>query len=270
MNQRWQNRRSSYRPSGEVIRTSEYEIDAIAHDSEARSFVEEHHYSASYPAARFRFGLYRHGKLKGVAVFSHPCNDAVLTNVFRCPALDAVELGRFVLLDEVPANGETWFLARCFELLRREPLVGVVSFSDPVPRRSVNGETVHPGHIGTIYQAFNGHYLGRGSARTLLLLPDGSILNARTVQKIRRMERGWKYAAALLEKFGAEPLNDDPTLWLDRWLPALTRPLRHPGNHKYGWPLQQSARKWMPASLPYPKFSPLLSGLCKQHDDSEI
>lgn len=260
MNQRWRNRRTSYRPHGEVIVTSEYEIARIEHDREPRHFVEEHHYSASYPAARFRFGLYRHEKLMGVAVFSHPCNEAVLTNVFRCPAHDAVELGRFVLLDEVPGNGETWFLARCFELLKREALVGVVSFSDPIPRRNLIGEIVHPGHIGTIYQAFNGRYLGRGSSRTLLLLPDGSVLNARTVQKIRGKERGWKYAATLLEKFGAEPLNDDPKLWLERWLPVLTRPLRHPGNHKYAWPLQQSARKWIPLSLPYPKFCPLLHG----------
>ena len=259
MNQRWRSRRTSYRPKEEVIRTSDYEIARIVRDREAQAFIEEHHYSKSYPAARFRFGLYRHEKLMGVAVFSHPCNDAVLTNVFRCRAVDAVELGRFVLLDEVPANGETWFLGRCFELLRRESLAGVVSFSDPVPRTSLTGEIVHPGHIGTIYQAFNGCYLGRGSRRTLMLLPDGSVLNARTVQKIRRIERGWKYAAGLLEKFGAEPLNNDPEVWLDRWLPALTRPLHHPGNHKYAWPLQQSARKSMPSSLPYPKFSPLLA-----------
>jgi hypothetical protein len=257
MNQRWRSRRSCYRPNGEVICTREYEIAAISRDGEAREFIEEHHYSRSYPAARFRFGLYRHGELTGVAVFSHPCNDAVLTTVFRCPVLAAVELGRFVLLDDVPANGETWFLARCFELLKHADLIGVVSFSDPVPRRSVSGQIIHPGHVGTIYQAFNGRYLGRGASRTILLLPDGSVLNSRTVQKIRRLERGWKYAAALLEKFGADPLNDDPNLWLDRWLPALTRRLRHPGNHKYAWPLQKSARKWLPLSLPYPKFSPL-------------
>jgi hypothetical protein len=133
----------------------------------------------------------------------------VLTNVFHCSAIDAVELGRFVRLDNVPANGETWFLARCFEQLKREDLVGVVSFSDPVPRRTREGTIVHPGHIGTIYRAFNGCYLGLGVRRTLLLLPDGSVLNVRTVQKIRRMERGWKYAAALLERFGADAISGD-------------------------------------------------------------
>ena len=58
---------------------------------------------------------------------------------------DAVELGRLVLLDEVPGNGESWFIARCFELLRREGIVGVLSFSDPVPRTTADGRKVLPG-----------------------------------------------------------------------------------------------------------------------------
>ena len=132
MNQRWRQHRSSYRPAGDVIVTSEYDIASITGDLQPKAFLKKHHYlGSSYPATRFRFGLYRHGNLVGVAVFSHPCNDAVLTNVFRCPPLLAVELGRFVLLDEIPGNGETFFLRRCFERLKREGLVGVVSFSDP-------------------------------------------------------------------------------------------------------------------------------------------
>src|SRR5262249_25959639 len=77
-----------------------------------------------YPAARWRFGLFRRGVLQGVAVFSHPCNDRALTSVFPGRATDSVELGRFVLLDEVPGNGETWMLGRCFRLLRHAGLAG--------------------------------------------------------------------------------------------------------------------------------------------------
>lgn len=109
-------------------------------------------------------------------------------------ALEAVELGRFVLLDSVPGNGETWFLGRCFEQLRTHGLFGVVSFSDPTPRTSSSGDRVFPGHVGTIYQAHNAAYLGRGTARTLRLLPDGSVFSARTAQKIRSQERGWQHA----------------------------------------------------------------------------
>jgi len=138
----------------------------------------------------------------------------VLTNVFPAPASLSIELGRFVLLDCVPGNGETWFLARCFEVLKSEGLVGVVSFSDPLPRRAVTGEIVHKGHIGTIYQSFNGICLGRSTPRTIHLLPDGSVLSARTIQKIRSQDRGWKYGIAILQRFGADSLSSNPAGWL--------------------------------------------------------
>ena len=253
--QRWRTRRDSYRPVGEPIQTALYEVAPITSDGPAKAFVTEHHYSGSYPAARFRFGLYRRAHLVGVAVFSHPCNDRVLTSVFPVPVTEAVELGRFVLLDDVPANGETWFLARCFERLRRD-VAGVVSFADPVPRQTATGETVFPGHIGTIYQAGNGVYLGRGTARTLRLLPDGRVLSARAAQKIRAADRGWRYSAQLLIDAGApSPEEGSGAAWLRVWLPRLTRALRHPGNHRYAWPLCRSLRPRLPSSLPYPKLT---------------
>lgn len=259
--QRWRERRDSYRPAGEVIRPDEYDVAPIPDDRTAKTFVVRHHYSGSYPASRFRFGLYHQGTLVGVAVYSHPVNDRVLTAVFPGRPTDSVELGRFVLLDQVPSNGETWFLSRTFEFLRKEDLVGVLSYSDPVPRTTQGGVTVHLGHVGTIYQAANGVYLGRGEARTLRLLPDGKIFSHRAEQKIRKFESGWRYAAAELVRHGALALTekDDPEEWLKRWLPVLTRPLRHPGNHKYAWAIDRHIRKRLPASLPFPKlqFDPL-------------
>jgi hypothetical protein len=171
--------------------------------------------------------------------------------------LTTVELGRFVLLDSVAGNGETWFLARSFDILRKQhSIVGVVSFSDPLQRRTASGEVVHMGHFGTIYQAHNGIYLGRGTARSLHLLPDGRVFSERAAQKIRNSERGWKYAAAQLEAFGATTVPVDPserTEWLNASLQSLATRVRHKGNHKYAWPLNVAIRRQLPASLPYPK-----------------
>jgi len=232
-------------------------VAEIQDDTTARMFVCEHHYSGTYPAARFRAGLYRLGELVGVAVFSHPCNNRVLTNVFRgLPVLKAMELGRFVLLDEVPGNGETWFLARAFELLRAVGVRGVVSFSDPVPRTDVHGRRIFPGHLGIIYRAHNARYLGRGYARTLKLLPDGTVFSDRAMQKIRAGSKGWRYASEQLVAHGADPLhpNADREVrhsWLRRWTSELTRPLRHPGNFRYAWALDR--RVDVPEGLPWPK-----------------
>ena len=86
------------------------------------------------------------------------------------------------------------------------------------------------------------------------LLPDGTVLNDRAIQKIRAGERGWQYAAALLEKFGAAPPPvEERTEWLASWLARLTRRLRHSGNYKYAWAIARDARRFLPASLPYPK-----------------
>lgn len=258
MNQRWRDRVSTFRPAGETINPRRYEVAPIESDGIAKRFVVDHHYAGTYPAARVRVGLYRAGELAGVAVFSHPCNDAVLTNVFDAPALEAIELGRFVLLDDVEGNGETWFLARCFEELRGRGFRGVVSFSDPIARVAVDGRVVHPGHVGTIYQAHNGRYLGRSSAVPLRLLANGQVLSKRAISKIRSGERGWRYAAELLERAGATPApleSEARGAWLAAWLPALTRAVRHPGNHRYAWPLERRTRILL-ESLPYPKLTP--------------
>ncbi len=81
----------------------------------------------------------------------------------------------------------------------------MVSFSDPVPRRTAAGDLVFPGHIGTIYQASNAEYLGRTTPRRVLLLPDGRLLSERALSKVRGDEQGHAYVERDLVRFGARP-----------------------------------------------------------------
>lgn len=218
---------------------------------EARAFVEAHHYSGSFPAARLSVGLYRAWgvlrSLVGVAVFSVPMQpNAIRAHLGLAPAL-GIELGRFVLLDEIPGNAETWFLARALRLLRAElaEVEGVLSYSDPMPRNTAQGELVTPGHVGVIYQASNARYLGTSSPRRLLLGPDGRALSERSLSKIRLGERGDGAAADRLVALGLPPraLGEDGRAWLSRALEearaaGLVRELRHPGNHTYTFSLR--------------------------------
>jgi len=241
--QRWKSGRVSYRPAGEVANPLEYEVREVTEEERVRPFVEREHYAHSFPAARYKFEFWRRppGKewgLVGAAVFSHPTNDLAITNVLPGKAVESVELGRFILLADVPANGESMLLAPCLQSLRRLGLMGVISFSDPIPRRAAN-RLVMPGHIGTIYQASNALYIGRSTPKTLHLFSDGTEFSARAMQKIRKKEVGWRYAVEQLLQRGADgpPTTGDLTPWLATWVARLTTKVRHGGNLKYVFPL---------------------------------
>jgi hypothetical protein len=254
----WREGRAGFRVYGERINPREFEVVHVKVHVEARAFVEGHHYAKSWPSAIEVFELRWRGKLAGVAVFSEPGGPAVLGRWFKLHAAESLDLGRFVLLDEVPGDGETWFLARCFELLRRLGYFGVLSFSDPMPRHRRDGTLIFPGHLGGIYAAFGGEFLGLSAKETVWLFDDGTAYPARARTKIRAYARattdealedakGWAAAVRRLEGHGAEPFDFEPgdpaaALWCDRELARLARCFRHPGNYRFGWGLKLSAR----------------------------
>ena len=277
LNQRWRENRTTYRPAGEVIKRSEYEVERIPTDAEAKSFCTLHHYlGASYPVAVERMGLYRRGSLVGVAIFSVPTNYDELNGVVLPPSggqlaesfsrlgytpKRALDLGRLVLLDEVPGNAESHFVSRCFDLLRARGTQAVIAFSDPTPRytRMPDGSTelVRRGHCGSVYQSLSAVFAGRATARTLRVFEDYTVLRARTLQKIRKGEKGWRGAAALLQNHGADAPPEERVArieWLNYWVARLTKPERHPGNFKYAFALDRRLRRFMVPSLPYPKL----------------
>jgi hypothetical protein len=131
-----------------------------------------------------------------------------------------------------------------------------------VPRRTADGSTVLPGHVGTIYQASNATYTGRGTARTLLLAPDATVLNARSLQKVRQQERGHESVERKLIGYGARAprVGEDMTAWLRIALGDIgVRRIRHRGAHRYVFRLGRNARKrsrislGLPTNSAYPK-----------------
>lgn len=256
--QRWLEGRHSHRPAREVIDPRRFDV-AELDERTAKAFVETHHYSKRYPAARFRFGLYDRGELAGVAVFSQPFQSKVITNPLPWLRSDkeGAELGRFVLLDSVAANGETWFLSRCFAMLRGR-LRAIVSFSDPNPRMGLDGRELFPGHIGTIYQAANANYAGKSDPATIWLLPDATVFSNVANGKIRRALAGWHNDAQTLVRWGADPIAEDASdveriRWLERWRGELTRSVRHRGLHRYTFTLDRAAPATFGPRRAYPK-----------------
>lgn len=259
--QRWTDRRHSWRHTSDGgFDPARYTVEPIDQLT-AKGYIVRHHYSASYPSDKYRFGLYEAGELVGVLVYSIPVQNLVLTNAFPelVPSVESVELGRLVLAERVPANGESWFVARCGEEAAARGVRGVVSFSDPL-RRIVDGRLTCPGHIGIVYQASNAIFTGRGAPQTMTILPTGEVLNNRAKSKIRGQEQGHEHVERKLVALGARPLRagEKPAEWLARAMDdvGVVR-LRHRGNFRYCFALgtraQRRAVRIAGLSLPYPK-----------------
>lgn len=249
-------RATKFIPRDDSFHPSEFDVSPIC-EKDAKDFCLRWHYSKSYPSARRRFGLFWFGQLVGVAVFSHPTHNNTITNSFDCKANEAIEMGRFVLLDSAPFNSESWFFARCRELLTRDGFSGIISFADDFPRTNAVGETIFVGHLGICYQASNGIYVGRGCPSRSFLLPDGSVLSPRAVSKVRNSEVGSDYVCRRLAIFAKSEMpieTDTRKIWFERELKVQSRIMRHPGNHKFLWKLDKAVTI-KNESQPYPKIS---------------
>lgn len=245
--QRWMSGSPRWRRVGEAFDPDRYEVAAIA-EAPVREFIAAHHYAPTLPSTTFRFGLFDHAagtpKLVGVATLGVPMNKAVLTKPFPHlePYSESLDFNRLVLLDSVPANGESWFTARALRLAADAGVRGVVTFSDPVPRWRTAGarpELVKPGHVGIVYQALNFSYTGRGTPRSLVLLPDATALTARALAKVTGREQGAQGVIARLVALGAPTPDETDSdqasrVWLERALRSVgARRVRHPGTHRY-------------------------------------
>jgi hypothetical protein len=269
--QRFQKRRELYRPAGEPIDTRKHGVELFPDEGRPRDFIQTHHYagSESYPSTQCRVGLYRTNgasrELVGVMVFGVPQSSGCFKRWTPSIGEDqGTVLQRLVLLHDVPANGETWFLGRAFEALRSEvPGVKVVlSYSDPCPRVNAQGVEYKPGHIGRIYQAHNGVHLGETRRDDTYLLPDGGVVAPRSMSKLRNSERGGRGLERRLLAAGAPPRlpgesDRDYAYRLVRGDLFLRR-RRRPGNFVYAWPVAENRferrallAQWAPK--PYPK-----------------
>lgn len=231
-----------------------HEVSSIS-EKAAKDFIVSRHYSGSLPATRRRFGLFRRGRLVGVAIFSVSMNNRTLINAFGGKPNESLEYGRLCISDEIEFNAESWFSSQCFAALKKEGFRGVVTFADDLPRTTINGEPVHAGHLGVVYMSLNFIYTGRGERTKIYLLPDGKVFSKRALSKIRNGEQGHDYASNILVSYGASlpPVEAEARrAWLENWLPKLTRKTVHLGNHRYLYPFQKGLN--LPRGLPFPRI----------------
>lgn len=268
--QRWNQQRTSSVSTTTKINPADYIVEQIDTKT-AVNFVTTHHYSRKKPSIQARIGMFNiHTReLVGVAIFGVPGNESVIPKYCGVHPRAGTELNRFVLLDSVPGNGETWFLARAFDLLRsiNPTIKRIVSYSDPMPRQNAHGEIIKPGHYGTIYQAHNAIFHGRSGKRTIILAPSGEVLSERAICKLKSDDVGARYAYEDFIRHGADRMKPGETGrdYVSRIFQtdARFRKTTHPGNFVYTFCLgdrrERTAYRQATASLPYPKARDSLS-----------
>lgn len=208
---------------------------------DAVDFIVTHHYSGSYPSIVVRHGMIdrsgRREKLVGVATYGMPAGRHTLRKWLA--GQRGLELNRFVLLDEVGFNAETWFLGRSFLLLTgdRPELRGVFAMSDPHPRADIEGRIVMPGHVGQIYQGHGGRLIGRSDPKNLWLDDLGRAIPPRAASKLGKESGGEGFYRRFREA-GAPPRRrgESPRAYMKRALrEGPFRPFTNPGNYVYVW-----------------------------------
>lgn len=154
----------------------------------AKQYIAEHHYShGSSNGPSPCYGLFDEKNLIGVLMFATPCSENVRSSIFgKEHKSHVIELHRLHILDVTPKNTESWFIAKCFSLLKvdRPDIWAIISFSDETE-----------GHRGTIYQATNAFFIGRTPPTTFYRDSSGRLRHPRqngvNITKKMARERGW-------------------------------------------------------------------------------
>lgn len=166
-----------------------FTVEKVSQD-EARSFIEEYHYTGGIGNAAMPWGIrqYVTGELIGVIAFHTPISEAVRASVFGEEHTDRVtELHRMAIHPDAPANTGSWFIHRALDCLKeyKQNYWAVISFADSTE-----------GHDGTVYQAASADYTGM-TAECVYYRDETDTLRAprqcgENITKGEARERGWE------------------------------------------------------------------------------
>lgn len=154
----------------------------------AKEYIHKNHYShGSHNGPSPCYGLFDDDSIIGVLMFATPCSENVRSSIFGIEYKSHVtELHRLHIMDVTPKNTESWFISRCFKLLKQDKpsIWGILSFSDTTE-----------GHTGVIYKATNAYFLGTTSPATFYLDQNNRLRHPRqngiNISREKAKELGW-------------------------------------------------------------------------------
>ena len=116
----------------------------------AKRFVVSHHYSGTCPNGMVNIGLFYQEHLIGAAVFGQVIGRFQATRYYPESPDTLIELRRLCCIDKTKRNTESFFLGRCFKIIRKTEYTAILSLAD-----------TNFGHEGTIYKATNFSLIGQ-------------------------------------------------------------------------------------------------------------
>ena len=164
----------------------------------ANDFVKKHHYSGKVvPNSNLHFGAFLDGRLHGV--MSYGCSmdkRKTLSLVRDTPWNDMLELNRMAFDDCLPKNSESRCISVSFKLIKKNApnIKWIISFADGCQCGD-----------GTIYRASGFLLTGVKVNKTILRMPDGSVVADKTLNNSNFKKIG--QSAGFWKKNGAKPIG---------------------------------------------------------------
>lgn len=138
-----------------------FEVREITYE-ETKNMILNMYYAKRMPSISFAFGLYLENKQVGVVTYGKPASPFLMRGVLGVEHSSKVyELNRLILVDKLPRNTASFFVAKTLKRLSALNLC-IVSYSD-----------IGMNHNGYIYQALNFKFTGTTKPRTDKYVPKG-------------------------------------------------------------------------------------------------
>lgn len=166
--------------------------------TEANALVRKVHYSKKVaPNSQIHMGVFYNGKLEGALQFGPSMDKRRTQGLVKGTAWNGfVELNRMAFSEALPRNSESRAISVALKMLKKHAphLDWVISFADGTQCGD-----------GTIYRASGFYLTNIKENRTILKLPDGSIVADKTLNNSNHAATGKN--ASYWKKNGAEPLS---------------------------------------------------------------
>jgi len=191
---------------------------------DVRDFIVEHHYSHQIkgitPFLSFEVvHKENYQKQLGAAIFGIPgqmnterkWGEYVGSKQTNRPGVVAIELRRFVLLDELPKNSESYVLAQMLQRLEVLGVERIISYADPNEKRPEHDDGEH---TGLIYSATGFHLISQvGRVSSLMMERDfemeGKVFKKGTRIPSRNLDQYKNYRSDGLDEIEDEKFKSD-------------------------------------------------------------